>query len=289
MDYLLKYIFVLLTCFASLLFASNPKLFSSVGDPIYDNTVFIKTFSKQYAFNAYKNEFEYYILKVKKHKKIGFRLDNFPNLDETKDYQAYYLNGLKKLKYENEKIEQTIKKQLLQSIKTNNRIRFLAMIETDFPPFKTDKQLVKAIADYRAVLASRVLKQEVKQKHNAQQAAQEREDYLHSFENLKSKWIGTQKESVVNLEFIDETHLDLHIQNGQEAQVLNATYKLTNNTLAITTISITHITSKGHQHTRHKKINITYIIDSISNKKLTLKEPRKDMIVLYKLQKSIKE
>ncbi len=71
----MKSVFSLLF-FATLLFASNPKIFSALGDTIYDNAHKIEKLKKFKEYQPYKKKIESYIKDVNATKKMGFGVES---------------------------------------------------------------------------------------------------------------------------------------------------------------------------------------------------------------------
>lgn len=273
----MKHLIVILLLLATSLLGSNPKLYSVLGDPIYNNLIYVEKISKLYAFNSHKKELLLYINEVKKEKKVGFRLDNVKNKQGIKDYRQFYLKKLRTLIAQSKKIDLTIKHVTFDTIDAKNRTRFYAIIDTKHPTLNKDHQLQQHITAYQKAL-------DAEKKQANLKKSQANYKLLRSYKNLQKLWKGHQKDAKIILDFKNSTQLVLTTQENTSQQVIEGTYRLKRNRLTLTTRAITNIDKNKQKHTRIRTIKIIYTIKKITTKELILQATHKEPIVLKKVR-----
>jgi len=105
---------LLLLIFSILLFAkdatplNNPKVYSSLGDVIYNNLPKIQALKQLQEFKNFTNKIDEYTLNVQKAKKFGFEIESGNKIKLKIDY----LNEIRKLNKVNEYFKKIIKIRL---------------------------------------------------------------------------------------------------------------------------------------------------------------------------------
>lgn len=116
------FIFLLTT----LLFAQNPKIYSALGDTIYDNANKISNLQEITPFNKSIAMIEKYTSDVEKTKQIGYAIDN---LEENKD-KAEYLKQLRELSKINDFFIRDVKENFILAIQNEDNKLFSALINS---------------------------------------------------------------------------------------------------------------------------------------------------------------
>ncbi|WP_373072506.1 hypothetical protein [Sulfurimonas sp.] len=119
-------IILLITILTLQVFALNPKVYSALGDKIYNKVDSIQELPKYKYFENEKQKIEDYAVLVSVIKNIGFNIDN-GNLSVTKDE---YLKKLRELAKTNDFYLMRVKRFFLNSIEKQNNNLFLEMIKT---------------------------------------------------------------------------------------------------------------------------------------------------------------
>ena len=127
-------IFSLLVTFLS---ADNPKIYSALGDIIYNNVLKIQNLQTISQYSQYKENINNYILKVKNAKKIGYAIE----LGDTTIDKKEYLNIIRKLSKTNDFFQRTTINFFKESIKKQNDQLFLQTLNSgliDTKKYKAD-------------------------------------------------------------------------------------------------------------------------------------------------------
>ena len=124
---------IILFLFATLLMAENPKVYSALGDVIYDNVGKIEKLQTIDSYKMYDEKIEKYARDVAQVKIIGFSLDSG---DKSVDKMSY-LKNLRVLSKENDFFIRNSKAAFNTSIKEENSKLFSEIINTGL--IDTDK------------------------------------------------------------------------------------------------------------------------------------------------------
>jgi hypothetical protein len=119
-------IILLITILTLQLFATNPKVYSALGDKLYNNADNIQSLTKHKNFINEKDKIEEYVVVVKVLKGIGFNIDN-GDFSVTKEE---YLAKLRKLAKTNDYYVMRVKRLFLNSLDKEDSELFLNMIKT---------------------------------------------------------------------------------------------------------------------------------------------------------------
>ena len=130
----------LLTFLTSLLIAQNPKIYSALGDSIYDNANKISNLAKLEPFAKYTEKINKYINDVNRTKKMGFSI----LLEEGSD-KSIYLSKLRELSKTNDFFIRNVVDSFKSSIANNDSILFTDMINSGLLDTKYYR---KKIIDY---------------------------------------------------------------------------------------------------------------------------------------------
>lgn len=119
-------IILLITILTLQLFAINPKVYSALGDKLYNNADNIKSLAKHKNFINEKDKIEEYVVVVSVLKGIGFNIDN-GDFSVTKEE---YLAKLRKLAKTNDYYMMRVKRLFLNSLDKEDSELFLDMVNT---------------------------------------------------------------------------------------------------------------------------------------------------------------
>jgi len=124
---------ILLFCIISLsLFAqsidslSNPKVYSALGDEIYDNVYKIQKLKQIEKYGSFILKIDAYLSKVAEAKKLGYAVESGQKLDERLDY----LDRIRKLSQENSYFFKSAYSSFQSAIDTQNSKIFLSIVNS---------------------------------------------------------------------------------------------------------------------------------------------------------------
>jgi hypothetical protein len=132
------FLLILLTSF---LLAQNPKIYSALGDVVYDNVDKISKLKKTASFTKYTEKINNYIIDVNKTKKIGFST----LLDDKNSDKSSYLSKLRELSKTNDFFIRNVKNNFKLAILNSDNALFTNMINSGLLDTKYFK---KSIIDY---------------------------------------------------------------------------------------------------------------------------------------------
>lgn len=124
---------IIISLFATLLFAQNPRVYSSLGDGIYDNAPSIEKLKEIKEFSELKSRIDTYIKEVEETKKDGFAIES----KEGGADKSKYLSKLRELSKTDSYFARISKKKFEESMKHNNSELFSELINSGM--IDTDK------------------------------------------------------------------------------------------------------------------------------------------------------
>ncbi len=127
------------TILALTLFASNPKVYSALGDKLYNNLEKIGSLEQNKNFKSDDDIIKEYIFSVKALKEIGFNIDK-GNFSVSK---KEYLTSLRELSKTNDYFVIKVKKLFLDSIDKEDSELFISMIKTGLLDINRYKSKIK--------------------------------------------------------------------------------------------------------------------------------------------------
>jgi len=122
------YKILIISILATLLSASNPKIYAALGDVIYDNADNIEKLQNLEVYSDRASEIKEYIEEVNSTKEIGFKIE----LDRVKPDKKEYLIKLRELSKLNDSFVRSAKANYKNSLKNNNSLVFSQMINSGF-------------------------------------------------------------------------------------------------------------------------------------------------------------
>ncbi len=128
---------VFLTLFTTLLFSSNPAVYSALGDVIYDNVDGIEKLGNIEEYADYKEKIQKYVAEVDTTKRTGFLIEKGNKKIDKKSY----LNNLRKFSKSNDFFIRSAKNNFSKSMETENSKLFSELINSgliDTQKYKND-------------------------------------------------------------------------------------------------------------------------------------------------------
>ena len=117
---------IFLTLFATLLLSDNPKVYSTLGDVIYDNVEGINNLKKIEKYTSSNEKITEYALEVKKAKQNGFEIEK----GNSKIDKKSYLNNLRTLSKTNDYFLRSAKNNFKSSMENENSKLFTDLVNS---------------------------------------------------------------------------------------------------------------------------------------------------------------
>lgn len=125
------------------LYASNPAVYSSLGDTVYNNLENIKALKNLKAYEQYKEKINKYTLDVEKTKVLGFDVESGAKSNLSLDY----LNELRTLSKVNDHFVRIVNINFVKSIKTKDNDLFIGAVNSKI--LDTEKNKNKIMYYYK--------------------------------------------------------------------------------------------------------------------------------------------
>jgi hypothetical protein len=253
-----------LICLTIAVQAGNPKVFASIGDPIYHAVKPVRTLATLKSFRKDKALFNTFLTKAAAAYKEGKWIDAHKQTPEAKRRSKSYLAALRHLQQINAQITETVRSTLETAIKKQQRRRYFRIKKTGYPALINDAALHRKMAAYE----SRLHRQ---QKRDRRLKAQREAAYLRSYGNLRGEWrakSSTGKETIYR--FDSPEKLTIVSRSPSRMQTLVGAWHISNDTLNIALSSITNTMEDGVPHERDTDVKLHMKIRSIGTKKLKL-------------------
>lgn len=132
---------ILVSLLTTLLFSQNPKVYSALGDVIYNNATLIEGVEDLDAMAHYKDKIKKYIQKVGAAKKQGFAIEEGDSSIDKKEY----LSTLRSLSKENDFLLRMIRNKYTTALKNEDSQLFFKLINSGLIDTQEHKQ---EIIDY---------------------------------------------------------------------------------------------------------------------------------------------
>jgi hypothetical protein len=188
-----------------ILLAQNPKIYSSVGDPLYDDLKSILKLSDLHSFKPHREAMKRFVTEVQEAKSEGFALDRQKDQDRAKTY----LEALRALSKRNIQWRRTIKEVMAASIRTDFEARYRQIIGTNHPLFREDPELKRLITGYQRVLNKR-----------AAEKARKHVDFLRTHAHFNGTWNTPSQQWIFKGNKLTTVKHD-----GKQKQVSQGTWK----------------------------------------------------------------
>lgn len=251
------------------LHAATPKIFSSVGDPVYRSVHAVRILSGYKTFKSDRKLFSDYVASAEAAKKEGYWLDKYRMLPEAKSRSKSYLKQLRYLQQINAQIGKLVKEATLYAIKKHHVKTYYAIKKSRHPVLRADAQLRRAMNRFE-----RTIKKERKQAARAKAAANAK--FLRSYGNLKGVW-GTTSDSgeTVTFHFVDAKRITIIRKASGRIQTLEGRWESSEDAIRVKLNKITNQREGEIPHSRSASVTLTYRIVTVGKKALTLIDTRR--------------
>ena len=132
---------IIISLFATLLLAQNPRVYSSLGDGIYENAPSIEKLKEIKEFSEFEDKIATHIKEVEKTKKDGFAIESGDSGVDKREY----LRKLRELSKQDSYFARISQKKFKESMKQNNHELFTELVNSGMIDTKKYK---KKILDY---------------------------------------------------------------------------------------------------------------------------------------------
>lgn len=260
---------LLIISMALSLHAATPKIFSSVGDPVYRSVDAVRILAGYKTFKSDRKLLSDYVTSAEAAMAEGYWLDKYRMLPEAKPRSKSYLDSLRHLQQINAQIGKLVKEATLRAISKHHAKTYYAIKKSRHPVLKEDAELHRAMKRFE-----RTLEKERKQAARAKAAANAK--FLRSYDNLKGVW-GTTSASgeAVTFRFVDAKRIAIIRKAPDQIQTLEGRWESSEDAIRVTLDKITNQREDGIPHSRDASVTLTYRIDTIGKKALTLTDTRR--------------
>ncbi|MBL4730936.1 MAG: hypothetical protein JKY28_06205 [Sulfurimonas sp.] len=117
---------LLLFIFSFSLFGNNPKVYTQLGDAIYDNVEKIRALKNIDAYKGFEDKIDAYYKKVHEARQFGFEVQH----GSKRDLKLEYLENIRKLSKVNEYFFKRVKSGFHSSVKIQNSSLFLGTVNS---------------------------------------------------------------------------------------------------------------------------------------------------------------
>lgn len=118
--------FLILCILVFSLFGNTPKIYTSLGDAIYNNLINIQSLSKLKEYDSYREKIDTYTSDVNKAKELGFEIA----LGEKSELKLDYLKNIRKLAKVNEYFLRSVNTNFKKALKTHDNNLFIALVNS---------------------------------------------------------------------------------------------------------------------------------------------------------------
>lgn len=250
------------------LHAATPKIYSSVGDPVYRSVHAVRILSGYKTFKSDRKLFSDYVASAEAAKKEGYWLDKYRMLPEAKSRSKSYLKQLRYLQQVNAQIGKLVKEATLHAIKKHHVKTYYAIKKSRHPVLRSDAQLRRAMQRFEQTLKK-------ERKRAAQAKAAARAKYFRSYGNLKGVWSGTASGEKITFHFIDAKRIAITRKTQQRVQTLHGRWKSAQDAIRVKLDKITNQRAGEIPHSRSASLTLIYHIDTIGKKRMTLIDTRR--------------
>jgi hypothetical protein len=130
---------VILSLLTTLLFAQNPRVYSALGDVVYDNVQSIEKLKYISEFSTEKEKIEEYVKDVNETKKDGFAVES----KNESINKSSYLDKLRELSKMNDYFKRAVRENFKSSIQNENSELFSKIVNSGLIDINSYKQDIK--------------------------------------------------------------------------------------------------------------------------------------------------
>lgn len=131
-------ILLFLFFFPFLLLSDNPKIYTNLGDKIYDNVDKIYLLKNSDKYNKYIQKIERYKIEVDKTKLLGFNIIKGSELDQ----QKKYLESLRNLEYTHNYFMKLVQNDFTLALDIQDDLLFLRVVNSGLFDTKNNKRAI---------------------------------------------------------------------------------------------------------------------------------------------------
>lgn len=133
-------IFIFLFMLSTSLLATNPTIYSTLGDTIYNNVKNIESLKEISHYNEHKEKINDYIADLNITKNLGFDVESGKKADLNLDY----LQMLRKQAKVNDYFNRTVNQDFIKAIKTKDDNLFISVVNSGILDTKKNKNKIMA-------------------------------------------------------------------------------------------------------------------------------------------------
>ncbi len=190
--------------FSTTLFAINPKVYTALGDMIYENTIKIQSLKNLKYYNQYEEEINEYVLDVNDTKEFGFEVESGAKSNE----HLEYLEMLRKLSKFNNYFKRIIKADFKKAVQLEDNKLFILTINSGlFNTKKNKEKIMKYYQEHKKFIKAKGIIQKyldekkvkkkviqiyVKTKKEIEEEKKQRMEKIKEKDRLKQKAFETQ-------------------------------------------------------------------------------------------------
>ena len=209
------------------LYAATPELFKPIGDPVYHEVPSVKKMAKMDYFTAQGQIFQDFIHEARFYQELGFAYDKKEgNKSLSKTEQKNYINGLRDLQKQLDKINFIAKTALEEIIKKEKIAPFYELKDTDMSVLKSDKNIAQSITQYEKRVVEIRRSQEQQRIRDIKSAKEQEYRMLRSFENLDGNWKDDTDQGQTVVAHFNKNRLTLTYSQKNESHILNGSYTI---------------------------------------------------------------
>lgn len=207
----MKHLLLTFIFFVSL-YGSNPSIYSSLGDELYDGVSNLEVLKDFKEYNSLKEKLDKYTLELEEAKKLGFEIES----GSKKNLNLEYLSKLRELSKTNEYFKRTVTKNFHEAIQNKDSDLYIKTVNSKLLDTKKYK---KKIMNYYKKHSKEIATDGIIQKYlNDEKAYQKRKkSYAKIKDNYEKKAIERiRRNDKLNREAL-ENKLETELQEKKRA------------------------------------------------------------------------
>ena len=251
---------------STILLASNPKIFSPLNNPVFNDYQSLLKIKRSAAIKADEKVLFAFIVDVKSHKKEGFALDKKIKAGViTKEESNNYLKESRKLSSLHQKISSFVKNRSLTLLDQKKYHSYLTLYNSGLQLFKKDKRLLNA---------HKKVSKEIRKIEQKKEKALKKKRVITQAKKMKKtiigSWRGTRTTDKARVKIqINKKSLVMKFKYPDHSYMLKGTYTVKGKYL-IFHISTRTLYSQGKKHKRSVDLSRKYRIYKLTSNRLTI-------------------
>jgi DNA replicative helicase MCM subunit Mcm2 (Cdc46/Mcm family) len=208
-------------------FAAMPKLYSPIGDPLYQEIPAVEKMSKIKYFKNDRPQLDSFVREASEHKRLGLLYDQKRKAKNlSKDERQMYRNTLRDLENKLVSISAMARKALSDMIANNQAKEFRQLTQTQLEVFKKDPKSVAEIKTYAKKLRRQQYLRQKREKKQAEDKKDAYEKMLRSAKNLNGTWKGKSSDGSAVTAYFEQEKLTLHYARPEYINIYKGTYTI---------------------------------------------------------------